>query len=109
MVHYESLNDGLSYNHTERQAAAAGRHRHVCASPPHPTPPPPRRLEIGRIDFLATGGGAQWYILMNESNLTLPLEARCGYALTRKMRIMEFLFFSDKRLIKAFFCKEIIV
>ena len=39
MVHYESLNDDLSYNHTERQAAAAGRHRHVCASPLTPLTP----------------------------------------------------------------------
>ena len=62
-----------------RQAAASvaagGPHRLVCATV----------LAIwkwgGWIDFQAAGEAAQCYILMNESNLTLPLDARCGYTL----------------------------
>ena len=91
MVHYESLNDGLSYNHTERQAERQVL-KDMYVLPFTPPPPPHHHLEMGGIVFQAAGGAAQCYFLMNESNLTLPLEARCGYALTRKMRIMEFLF-----------------
>ena len=80
----------LSHNHAERQAAhqasasAAVSPMQVYGDTSHDA------LNRPQIHLQGSGGASQCYIVMNESNLMLPLDttpdARCGYGLSSEKR-----------------------